>query len=105
MIKIAVLFIIMGILIKYGKFYFLIAGYNTLPAKEKARYDIEGIATVFRNTFFGMALIILVGYFAGNLLNNPDIKSFAFYGSMIVGIPYLLLKANSSKYKCDKKGD
>lgn len=103
MILIAILFIILGILIKYGKMYFLIAGYNTMPAKKKAKYDIDGIATLFRNTMFAMALIIIIGYFVAERLNKPDIKSIAFFGSLLVGLPYLLLKANSNKYKTDKK--
>ena len=103
MIGIAILFIILGILIKYGKMYFLIAGYNTMPAKKKAKYDIGGIATLFRNAMFGMALIIIIGYFAADWFNNPDIESIAFFGSLLVGLPYLLLKSNSDKYKTDKK--
>ena len=43
MIGVAILFIVLGILIKYGKMYFLIAGYNTMPKEEKEKYNIEGI--------------------------------------------------------------
>lgn len=35
MIGVAILFIVLGILIKYGKMYWLIAGYNTMPKEEK----------------------------------------------------------------------
>ena len=63
MITVAIIFIVLGILIKYGKMYFLIAGYNTMSKEEKSKYDIEGIATIFRNTMFGMALIVITGYF------------------------------------------
>ncbi|WP_262908453.1 DUF3784 domain-containing protein, partial [Tenacibaculum maritimum] len=35
MIGVAILFIIFGILIKYGKMYWLIAGYNTIPKEQK----------------------------------------------------------------------
>lgn len=79
MIEVAIIFIVLGVLIKYGKMYFLIAGYNTMRKEEKARYNIEGIATVFGNTMFGMALII------------------------IIGIPYLLIKSNSDKYRIKNK--
>lgn len=99
MVGIALLFIVLGVLIKYGKMYFLIAGYNHMPAKKKAKYDIDGIATVFRNAMFGMALIIFVGYFAANWFENRDLKNIAFYASLLVGIPYLLIKTNSNKYK------
>ena len=34
----AILFIVFGIFIKYGKMYFLIAGYNTMSKEEKEKY-------------------------------------------------------------------
>jgi hypothetical protein len=102
MIVSAIIFIILGILIKYGKMYWLIAGYNTMPREEKEKYDIEGIATVFRNVMFGMALIIIVGYFIANLAESPNIQDYAFWTSMAIGIPYLLIKSNSNKFKLKK---
>ena len=102
MIAIAILFIILGILIKYGKMYFLIAGYNTMSKEEKEKYDIDGIARVFRNTMFGMALVIIIGFFTAKLFNNPDIENIAFFGSILIGLPYLLVKTNSSKFKSDR---
>ena len=102
MILSAIIFIILGILIKYGKMYWLIAGYNTMPKDEKEKYNIEGIANLFRDVMFGMALIIIVGYFLTKLTENPNIQNYAFWTSMIIGIPYLLIKSNSKKYKIKK---
>ena len=99
MIGVAILFIVLGILIKYGKMYWLIAGYNTMSKEEKEKYNIEKIANVFRNVMFGMALIIILGYLIAKLTENPNIQNYAFWTSMIVGIPYLLIESNSKKYK------
>jgi undecaprenyl pyrophosphate phosphatase UppP len=99
MIGVAIFFIVLGILIKYGKMYWLIAGYNTMPKEEKEKYNIEGIANLFRNVMFGMALIIISGYLIAKLTENPNIQNYAFWISMIVGIPYLLIASNSNKYK------
>ncbi len=99
MILAAIIFIILGILIKYGKMYWLIAGYNTMPKEEKEKYNIAGIANVFRNVMFGMALIVISGYLITELTENPNIQNYAFWTSMIIGIPYLLIKSNSKKYK------
>jgi hypothetical protein len=99
MIGVAIFFIVLGILIKYGKMYFLIAGYNTLRKEEKEKYDIEGIANVFRNGLFGMALTIIIGHFIAELIGNPNISIYSFWTSMIIGIPYLLFESNSRKYK------
>ena len=103
MIGVAILFIVLGILIKYGKMYWLIAGYNTMPKEDKEKYNIEGIANVFRNVMFGMALIIIIGYFIAKLTENPDIQNYAFWTSMIIGIPYLLIESNSKKYRKKQK--
>ncbi|MDX1365417.1 MAG: DUF3784 domain-containing protein [Arenibacter latericius] len=102
MIGVALLFILLGVFIKYGKMYFLIAGYNTMPKKEKEKYDIEGIASVFRNAMFGMAFLIIVGYFIAKWLENPMIQDYAFWISLAIGIPYVLIVSNSKKYKIRK---
>jgi len=99
MIFVALILIIIGILVKYGKMYFLIAGYNTMSAKKKATHDIEGIATLLKNVFFGMALLIVIGYLISKLLENPMIENTTFFGAILIGIPYLLVKSNSDKYK------
>ena len=83
MIGVAILIIVLGILIKYEKMYFLIAGYNTMSKEEKEKYNIVGIAKVFRNTMFGMALIIIIGYFAADVFDNPDIENIAF---LLIGL-------------------
>lgn len=98
----AIIFIVLGIVIKYGKMYWLIAGYNTMPKEERDKYDIEGIATVFRNVMCGMALLIFVGYLITELTKNPNIQNYAFVISLVVGIPYLLIKSNAKRYKIKK---
>lgn len=99
MIEIAILFVVLGILVKYGRLHFLIAGYNTMSKEAKAQYDIEGIAGVFRNAMFVMAFINCAGYFAAGWLENPEIKDISLFAALLVGIPYLLIKSNSCKYK------
>ena len=100
-IGIALFFIILGIVIKYGKMYFLIAGYNTLSKVEKAKYDIAGIATVFRNGMFGMALLLVVGSLLADWLKDPRIESYSTFATIIIGVAYLLIKSNSKKFKVE----
>lgn len=102
MIGIAILFVALGVLIKYGKMYFLIAGYNTMSKEEREKVDIKGVATVFRNAMFGMALIIIIGDFIACKLENPIIEDVTFFGALLIGIPYLLIKSNSNKFKIEK---
>lgn len=102
MVIVAFIFIILGIVIRYGKMYYLIAGYNTMSKEEKAKYDIEGIATLFRNAMFAMALMIIIGYFAAYWFKNPKLENIALFLSILLGVPYLLIRSNTNKYKIDK---
>lgn len=99
MLGIALLFIVLGILVKHRKMYFLIAGYNTMSKKEKGNYNVEGIATVFRNAMFGMAFVIIAGSFIAAFTEHSNIQAYAFWASLMIGIPYLLIDSNSKKYK------
>ncbi|WP_223034023.1 DUF3784 domain-containing protein [Hanstruepera marina] len=99
MIATAIIFVILGILIKHGKFYNLIAGYNTMSKEEQATYNIEKIATLFRNVMFAMALLIILGYILSKQLENEQISFYAIIMVSIIGIPYLLIKSNSKAYK------
>ncbi|NQY28347.1 MAG: DUF3784 domain-containing protein [Flavobacteriaceae bacterium] len=99
MILTSIIFIAFGILIKYGKMYYLIAGYNTMSVEKKAEFNIERIATLFRNVFFGMAIAITMGYYISKWLENSMIENISFFGAILVGIPYLLIKSNYKTYK------
>lgn len=99
MLVTAFIFILLGALIKYAKCYFLIAGYNTMSKEEKEKYNIEAIATLFRNVMFGMALLILMGYLASKWFLNASLQNIFFYIALGIGVPYLLIQSNSKKYK------
>ena len=99
MILTAALFILIGVLIKNFKLYNLIAGYNTMSAEKKATYNIDKIASLFRNVFFIMAFIIIVGYILTKFTEDKTFENCLFYTAMIIGIPYLLIKSNSKAYK------
>lgn len=98
-IVVALLFVALGIMIKYGKMYYLIAGYNTLPPEEQKKYDIDGIATVFRNGMFFMALMLLIGYGVSHYLENPKIQVYGLFIAIAIGLPYILVMSNSKKFK------
>ena len=95
----AFIFIILGLLIKNGKMYNLIAGYNTMSSEKKATYNIEGIATLFRNVLFIIAGMIVIGYALSKYSENSSIQDYFFWTAMAIGIPYLLIRSNSKKFK------
>lgn len=82
--------------------YFLLAGYNTMPKEEKEKYDIEGVASVFRNAMFGMALILIVGHYLAIEMSNSKIETYSLFISIVIGLPYLLILSNSDKFKKNK---
>lgn len=103
MIGIALMFVVLGIIVKHGKIYSLMAGYNTLTTEEKAKIDCAGLATLFRNVLFAMALGLTSGYFLEMWLNNPDYEYYSFFVVIIPGVLYLIIKGNSDKYRLDTK--
>ena len=102
MIAAAIIFLLIGVAVKYGKMYFLIAGYNTMSEEEKANYNIEGIASLMFNVMAGMAAILLVGYFLARWLDQPELRAYFLFAAPVLGVPYLLYRANSGKYKKSK---
>lgn len=98
-ITVALIFIVLGLLIKYGKLYMLIAGYNTMSKEEQQKVDIQGIASVFRNGMFGMAALLLIGYALSIWLADDRIELYLFFLSIAIGLPYILIVSNANKYK------
>ena len=99
MLVVAIVFVVLGVLIKYGKLYNLIAGYNTLSDEEKDKIDIEGIGELMKNVFFAMALIVLAGIYFSKQANKPSLQVVFLITAIVIGVPYLLIKSNSSRYK------
>ena len=59
-IIIAVSFVILGIVFSRGKGMFLIAGYNTASAAEKAKYDEDKLCRAMSRLMFALAVCWLV---------------------------------------------
>ena len=99
MIVAALIFMLLGTVIRYGKWYNLMAGYNTMSKEEKEKVDSKGIAIVFFNGMFGMAFMIFIGYGLAYYFQMPSLEHYFFFGALLVGIPYILINSNSKKYK------
>ncbi|WP_231961659.1 DUF3784 domain-containing protein [Urechidicola croceus] len=83
--------------------YFLIAGYNTMSTEDQKKYDIEGIATLFFRVMIGMALVLIVGFLISKQLEIPKIENISIIVAIGIGLPYLLIKSNSKKFKKNSK--
>jgi hypothetical protein len=83
--------LVLGILVKYLKCYWLISGYNTMSAEKRLRVDIKGLGNFLGNSLFVLAgLMIATGLFLhSNLQMASTIAILAIFPLII----YLLIKA------------
>ena len=93
-----ILFLILSLILLQGKGAFLIAGYNTMPAEEKAKYDEVALCKATGKMMlcitFSMAFIFIGGYLQKNWLSISGI------GLMIATIVIALVHMNTgNRYK------
>ena len=98
-IVIGIIFIIAGLLIKYGKMYFLIAGLNTMNHKQRAEYNLEKIGTLFRNVLCTLGILFIVGNLLARHFENHLFDIFFTSLPVITGCIILIYLSNSDKYK------
>ena len=97
-VGLGLLLILMGFLIKVKQWSWLIAGYNTSSADEKAKYDTSALCNGVGNFmyFLGVCLFVVsIGY----LLELSWVTSMG-WGLFVVGIIVFLIYANTGgRYK------
>ncbi len=84
--------IVLGILIKYFKFYWLISGYNTMSKEKRKNVDTEGLGRFMGNFLFLLGGIITIGallIFAGYKTIGIIITTAAPF----ILTPYMIIKA------------
>lgn len=86
----AVLFGI-GYLVRYRKAYWMISGYNTMPAEKKKKVDVEGLGKLMGNMCFILGAIFLIGI--SLLYLKQPVAGFAFLGLTVPVIIYTLIAA------------
>lgn len=102
MLAVALIFIVAAIAVKHGKMYNLIAGYNTMSPAEKAKVNIEAIATLFRNVFFSMAAVLIVSEILIQYSVWPELGEYIQIPALLIGTLWILIRSNSKKYRYDK---
>lgn len=99
---IAIILILSAVAVKYGKMYSLIAGYNTMSPAEKAKVNIEAIATLFRNVFFSMAAVLMLSEILIKYSIWPELGEYIQIPALLAGTLWILIRSNSKKYRYDK---
>ena len=90
-IIIAVLFVFLAVIIRYGKVYWLIAGYNTMTKKQKEQFDIEGFALLFYWCFIIMGLLIGGGQYLLKWLGWKEAPLWIILIATGIILPILLI--------------
>ena len=98
---VGIFLILIGILIKHAKMYFLIAGYNTMSEERKRHFNIEGFSTLFRNCFVLMGVLIFAGQYLLFWMGWDQGPMWIVTISVGSIIPYLIIRGK--KYDHTKK--
>ena len=93
-------FLLLGIgyLIKYKKWSWLIAGYNTSSQKEKQKYNVDELCNGVGNLTFTLSAIALFGAFA-NYFNQSWLEIISWISFVIVIVITIVHINTSNKYK------
>jgi len=98
LIVVNVLFIVLAVLFINVKATFLIAGYNTMPPEEKAKYDIGALSRFLGKTMFAISgsffLLIL-----GNIFNSNGLSIAATILLVAISVVALIHINTSKRFK------
>ena len=94
--------IILGVLIKYFKCYWLIAGYNTASAEKKKNTDIVGLSRFVGNICFVIAGFLVLDYVLEVYLEYSDFSSYAMPVIIIILAVYAVIRAQKFKLSPEK---
>lgn len=92
-------FFVLGILIKFGKMYFLIAGLNTMSDEQRGEYNLEKIGNLFLKVCTSISIFIALGYLIGYIIDNVYVEFVFLFVAAVVGMIVLLVKLNSESYR------
>ncbi|MEK4197971.1 DUF3784 domain-containing protein [Cytobacillus sp. FSL K6-0265] len=83
-------FTVLGVFLFYGKGTFLIAGFNTLPKKEKAKYDQQALSKFYGKTLLALSVSMILWLVSDILQNNLllIIGLILFTGIIIFSLVY-----------------
>lgn len=96
---IAALLLVVGIGIKYFKWYFIISGYNTMSKDKKKNVDVDGLAKLMGNFLFLMSFIL---FFSGGM-NFLAYKLASLISLMMIMPLTILLIIMAQKYNHNHK--
>jgi len=101
-ILIGLLMLVLGYLVKYRQWSWLIAGYNTSSAEEKAQYDTTALCSGVGNFLFVLAALLFIAAL-GEYLERAWIVSTTWIMFIAATVVFLFYANMGGRYR--KKGD
>lgn len=92
--------ILMGFLVK--KFPNLISGYNTMPAKEKAKVDVDGLSSHMCNSLIVIGLLIILASLVIKMVGIPISPTILMLGIILPGTLYMVIGSQSYMKKVSR---
>ena len=90
----SLLFIIISKVTNRENAKMLLAGYNTMSESEREKFDIDGYLKFFKPFFFKLGAYSTLIYFITLFLFNQDIAVIVYTISILIPLPYLIIKGN-----------
>ena len=72
----------------------LLAGYNTMSESEREKFDIDGYLKFFKPFCFKLGTYSTLIYFITLFIFNLDLAGIAYTISILIPLPYLIIKGN-----------
>ncbi len=101
-ILIGLLILVLGYLVKYRRWSWLIAGYNTSSAEGKAQYDTAALCSGVGNFLFVLAALLFIAAL-GEYLDRAWIVSVAWIMFAAASVVFLVYANTGGRYR-KKKG-
>ena len=98
LIGVAIVLIIIGYLVKYKKWSFLIAGYNTSSGEEKEKYDEDALCKAIENLLFILGGITVISSF-GMLFTITWVFNAGWILFSIIFIGFVIYANTGNRYK------
>ncbi len=95
---IAAMLFVLGYLVKYKRWSWLIAGYNTSSKDEKAKYDKEALCHGVGNIVLLLGGVVILAA-VGEFLNFAWIVSFSWILFTVIIIVFLIYANTGNRYK------
>ncbi len=94
----ALLFVLLGYLVRFRQWAWLISGYNTSSRESRDQYDREALTRGVGNTMFVLAALMVVSAL-GQWLRVPFLTRVGWGGFVLAILVFLVYANTGNRYK------